>query len=142
MISPSSELHKLIWDTLVNSASVMAIADRIYHNRIPKPDGATRLPDSKFPYVTFESHDIEPDDTSCTKIADHFVQLNAWSRDIGISQIHDLSHEMTKALEADGLSLTIHALSDIEVGRGRIFFDDESLTHQAVIRIRATVEES
>ena len=134
-MSPSVDLHKLIFDRLIADAGVHAIVgDRIYEN---PPEGAT------FPYVSFGPSDVIEDDAECITGRVETIQIDCWARqDAQISPVKALNDAVKTALHLFAGEMTTHALVEMRVGAMRAFMDPDGLTAHGVVTVQAMVEEA
>ncbi|MGB1215873.1 MAG: DUF3168 domain-containing protein [Pikeienuella sp.] len=134
-MSVSTELQRLIYDTLVADADVGAlIGDRIY-------DGSPS--DREFPCITFGPHDSVPEYLDCLDARTETVQLDVWSRDQGrMRPCKEIMDAARDALHLADLDLTVNALIVIRVEGMRCFVDSDGVTAHGILTVEADVEQS
>lgn len=134
-MSPSAELQKLVYDTLVADAGVAAIVgDRIYD----------RMPTSgDYPCITFGPSDYTEDDSECITGRIEALQLDCWVQSDGrLRPCRELADAVKSALHEADLSMAVNALVRIRVDGVRVFADQDGVTAHGVVTVEATIEET
>lgn len=135
-MSASAELQKMIRDTLLADAAIMAPAGGVY-DRVPSDPWK-----GKTAYISFGPSDVVDDDAECIRGGIYSVQIDVWSRDVGqleAKRIVDLVH---RALHDRELALTANALASMRVGLRRVFLDADGLTTHGAVSVTASIEEA
>ena len=135
MSSSSAEVQKLVRDTLIAKAEIMAIANNVYDNVPPDPFGA------KNAYISFGPEDTVEDDSECITGIELTLQIDVWSRATGSAECKRLTDLVRKALHRKPLTLTDNALVDASVVLTRIMRDPDGTTSHGVIQTTFRVEE-
>lgn len=136
-MSVQAELQKLILDTLKAEAAVMALVNGVY-DRVPdSPWG----PASKNGYITFGPHDVVEDDADCITGGEHTLQIDCWSRQVGLVHAKRITDAVKAALHDQGLSLSKNALVQMRVTMRRALPDPDGLTSHGIVMVTAMIEE-
>ena len=135
MSSSSAELQKLVRDTLVAKAEIMALANGVYDNIPTAPFG------SKTAYISFGPEDTVEDDAECIVGLEMTMQIDVWSRAVGAVECKRLTDLVRKALHRKPLVLTDNALVDALVDITRVFRDPDGTTSHGVVTATFRVEE-
>lgn len=133
-MSPSEELQKLVFDTLVADPGVAAlVAGRIY-DRMPS--------DGDYPCVTFGPTDSVEDDSAGITGEIETMQIDCWSRDQGrLRPCKEIVAAVKGALHKADLALTVNALVQIRVESMRVFLDADAITAHGVVMVEAILEQ-
>lgn len=129
---PDLELQGLIINTLKAAPGVAAIVGPRVYDRVPE--------DFAFPYVSYGPTDATSDDADCITAFSIYVQIDAWSREVGFPEVKRLGDAIRVALTDDGLALADNALVFLEHRQTRNFRDPDGLTNHAVLSFEASVE--
>ncbi|MCO6386353.1 DUF3168 domain-containing protein [Aliihoeflea sp. 40Bstr573] len=136
-MSAQAELQKLILDTLKADAAVMALANGAY-DRVPSSPWG---PDSINGYISFGPTDVVEDDADCIISGEHTVQIDCWSRQVGMVHAKRMVDAVKAALHEQELTLAESALVDMRVTMRRVVADPDGLTSHGIVMIRAMIEE-
>ncbi len=137
-MSPELELQGLIVPRLKADATLASIiGDRVYDHVPRSPTGEVT---AGFPFVAISRWQEIPDDADCIDGAVIDITIDAWSRAVGIVEVHRISAAVKKSLDDADVSLSENALVSIEHIGTRTMPDPDGLTSHAVIEFRATVE--
>lgn len=98
--------------------------------------------DANFPYVSFGPVQEIPTDYDCVDSAEITVQLDVWSRAIGMKEANRIASAIEAALHDASLSLADNAFVVIAKDIRRVFKAPDQLTTQAALRFVATVEKN
>lgn len=132
MADPDLELQGAIVAALKGDAGVGAlVADRIY-DRVPE--------NAAFPYVSYGPTDDTSADADCITGFDIFVQLDVWSRAVGLPECKRIADAVRVALHDSDLPLPTNALVFLEHRQTRVFRDPDGLTNHAALSFEAFIE--
>lgn len=134
-MSASSELQKLIRDTLKASESVMGLVNEVYDSVPANPWG------SKGAYLSFGPTDVVEDDAECIIGGSHTVQIDCWTRSVGSVHCKQIVDAVKAALHEQDLELTNYGLVQMRVTMRRVFRDPDGLTTHGVVTVEADIEE-
>lgn len=134
-MSASSDLQKLIRDTLKADTSVMALINEIYDSVSSNPWG------SKAAYISFGPVDVVEDDAECIVGGSHTVQLDCWSRRMGAVHCKQIVDAVKVALHERDVELASYGLVQMRVTTRRVFRDPDGLTTHGVVTVEADIEE-
>ena len=130
--APDLELQGLIVQTLKADADVNALVQGRIFDRVPEKE--------LFPYVSYAGdYEIEAD-ADCIYGSDLFVQLDAWSRQVGFPEVKRICHAVRDALHDKELSLAENAMVLIQCQQIRIVRDPDGLTNHGIVEVNAFVE--
>lgn len=136
-MSAQAELQELILDTLKADAAVMALANGVY-DRVPaNPWG----PEEKNSYISLGPHDVVEDDADCIIGGTHTVQLDCWSRQVGVVHAKRMADAVKAALHDRDLQLTENAMVQMRVTMRRALPDPDGLTSHGIVMVTAMIEE-
>lgn len=133
-MSAAREVQTAIYDALVADSALGAlIGDRIYDGA---PSGKT------FPYLSFGPSQEVTDDADCIDGEEHFIQIDAWSREQArLGPCKDIVAAVKAVLHEAALSLTDpYALAFIRVTSTRTMLDPDGITAHGIITVQAAVE--
>ena len=134
-MSAQAEFQKLVLDTLLNDAPVMALVDGVYDKVPANPFGP------KNAYIRFGLSTVLDDDAECIVGGDHTLQLDCFSRAVGSVSCKRIVDAVKKALHEKELELTDNALVEIRVPYRQVFPDPDELTMHGVVRVEGLIEE-
>lgn len=133
MTSPTLELQGAIVARLKAEAGVTGIVgQRIYD---PVPAGAV------FPYVSMGPREELSDDAECITGIEATMQIDAWSRSGGFSEVSRAADAVRDAIHGYEFNLTTNALVLFEHRLTRIFRDPDGITSHAAMTFTALVEQ-
>ncbi|MHB2265034.1 DUF3168 domain-containing protein [Aliihoeflea sp. PC F10.4] len=136
-MSVQAELQKLILDTLKANAAVMALANGVYDRVSDSPWG----PESKNGYISFGPHDVVEDDADCIIGGTHTVQIDCWSRQVGVVHAKRMTDAVKAALHDRDIQLTENAMVQMRVTMRRALPDPDGLTSHGIVMVTAMIEE-
>ena len=127
-------LRQALYAALLADAGLKALVGdpvRLYDD---VPAGAA------FPFITFGDSDIRDWSTMTEQGAEHTVTLNVWSRYEGHKEAQDILDALEAALQDAPLSLTGHALINLQFVSSQIIRDPDGATTHGTLRLRAVTE--
>lgn len=133
MTSPSLELQGAIVARLKAYPTLTALVGLRVYDQVP--------PVPMFPYVSFGPEQVVSDDPDCITGFEVSVQIDAWSRAVGLPEVKRVAEEIRKALHDYELSLTDNALLSIRHRQTRNLRDPDGLTNHAAIEFVALIEQ-
>lgn len=136
-MSAQAELQKLILDTLEANTAVMELSNGVY-DRVPSSPWG---PDSINGYVSFGPADVVEDDADCIRGGEHTVQIDCWSRQVGMVHAKRMVDAVKAALHERELSMAQNALVEMRVTMRRVFPDPDGLTSHGIVIVSAAIEE-
>ena len=133
MASASWELQKAIYAALVADATLEALLGGTYiYDDVPR--GAS------FPYVTFAGSTHRDWSTGTETASEHFVTLNAWSKQGGEKQAHLVVEAIRAALHDAALSLDGFRLVNLRHDMSDTGRQAGGETYVGTVRFRAVIE--
>ncbi len=133
MTSPSLELQGEVVKRLKAFGALSAIiGTRVYDNPPTSP---------AFPYVSWGPDQSISEDADCITGFEVSIQIDAWSRGVGLPEVKRIAEEVRAALHNYDLPLADNALVSIEHRNTRTLRDPDGLTNHAVIEFVALVEQ-
>nr|DAE48857.1 MAG TPA: hypothetical protein [Caudoviricetes sp.] len=133
MTSPTYEFQGQIVALLKASTELSALIGGRVYDRVP--EGV------QFPYVSFGPSDEVSDDAECIDGFTVTMQLDAWSRAVGLPECRRITDAVRKALSVENIQLTDNALVTFNHVTTRIFRDPDGLTSHGAITFEAFVEQ-
>jgi uncharacterized protein DUF3168 len=131
--SPTLELQGAIVTRLKGFAGLTAlVGNRVYDN---VPQAAT------FPYVSWGPEQAISDDADCITGFSVTIQIDAWSRAVGLPEVKQIAEQVRLALHNYDLTLTANALVSIDHSQTRTLRDPDGLTNHALIEFTAFIEQ-
>ncbi|MGY3607672.1 MULTISPECIES: DUF3168 domain-containing protein [unclassified Bradyrhizobium] len=133
MTSPTLELQGAVVARLKAFPGLTTlVGNRIYDN---VPEKAT------FPYVSWGPEQAISDNADCITGFNVTIQIDAWSRTVGLPEVKQIAEQVRIALHEYDLTLTANALVSIEYSQTRTLRDPDGLTNHAVIEFTAFIEQ-
>jgi len=133
MTSPSLELQDMVVRRLKAFAGLdPLIADRVYD--VP-PTAAT------FPYLSWGPEQALQDDAECITGFEISLQIDAWSRTVGLGEVKPIVEQVRLALHNYETTLSANALVSIQHTSTQYLRDPDGLTNHAVIEFSAFIEQ-
>lgn len=132
-MSVEAEFQKHIRDLLIGNAAVAGfVTDRVYDS----------VPESKdFPYISFGPHEVIEDDADGIECGEHTLQLDVWTKTIGVVEAKRIVSAVRKALHRNTTEMTVNAIVTLEVSSTRVFPDPNPPISHGVITLTANIEE-
>lgn len=141
MTSPSLEIQGAIVTRLkAYTALTGLVGARVYDG---VPDEQKRISDTgaAFPYVSWGPDQSLSDDADCITGFEISIQLDAWSRKVGLPEVKAVAEAVRAALHEYDLPLTDNALVSLRHIQTQTLRDPDGLTNHAVIEFTALVEQ-
>lgn len=133
MTSPSIELQAMVVTRLKAFAGLdPLIADRVYD--VPPPAVT-------FPYLSWGPEQALQDDAECITGFEISLQIDAWSRTVGLGEVKQIGEQVRLALHNYETTLTANALVSIQHTSTQYLRDPDGLTNHAVIEFSAFIEQ-
>lgn len=114
------------------SALTSLISTRVYDNVSPN---------AEFPYVSWGPEQAIEDDTDCIDGMNISIQLDAWSRSVGLGEVKGIAEQVRQALHDYETELTVNALVSIAHTSTQFLRDPDGKTSHAVIEFSAFIEQ-
>lgn len=99
-------------------------------------------PAATFPYVSFGPSQGLPDKAGCIDGVEVFVQLDAWSRKVGYSEVKTIGAAIIAALDDQPLDVAGFDVIVFELSGVNYLPDPDGLTRHAVISFRSLIQPS
>lgn len=131
------ELQKLLLDTLKANTGVMALVNGVWDN---PPADAVRFAQPKAACITFGASDVVDDFADCIDGETHTIQIDVWSRTVGMVGCKQIVDVVRKFLKRAPLQLSENALVEINIPLVRVFKDPDGLTSHGVLSVEIMVE--
>jgi hypothetical protein len=131
--SPSLELQGAIVERLKAYPALASLVGSRVYDHVP--------PDVVFPYVSWGPEQTVSDDSDCITAFEISIQLDAWSRTVGLSEVKRIAEAVRAALHDHDLVLTENALVSIQHRQTRNLRDPDGQTMHAVIDLVALIEQ-
>jgi hypothetical protein len=131
MSDPSLEVQGALVAAL--KAASIGVDARIYDD-VPA--------DRTFPYVSLGECQVLPDKADCIDGAELFLQVDAWSREVGFPEVKGIAAKIVDALDDRPLSVSGHNVVVFEHQSTQYLRDPDGLTHHAALTFRALVQPS
>lgn len=132
MKAATSELQKVIIQTLSNDADVKDIVDGRVFDSVPLK--------AEYPYISLGPMTSNTTLADCLELDNISAQIDVWSRDISSKEMRELANAVRQALtkselalEKNGLVLFIHEST-------RELRDPDGLTSHAAVNFEAVVQ--
>lgn len=132
MTSPAVELQKLLFDQITGDVAIMAKLSAMY-DRVPS--------DAAHPYGSFGPRQRYPEDAACISASNHRIQLDFWSREVGVVECEEIVDLVRRKFNGADLDLPNNALVSMRVTMDRVLDDPDQLTHHGIVMIEALIEE-
>jgi hypothetical protein len=136
----SFELQVAIVARLKNDARLTTlIAGRVY-DHVPRDNSGAIT--ATFPYVTLGPDQELPLLADCLRATDFMLQIDVWSRAVGLPEVKRIARAVEDALHETELPLTDNAFVSLDYEGRDILRDPDGLTSHAALRFRAAVDKS
>jgi len=134
-MSFSAELQKAVLTALKADSAIMALASNVYDNVPADPFGA------KTAYISFGPEDSRDDDAEDIDGREITLQVDIWSRAVGMVECKRLTDLVRQRLHHGALTVTGYGLTDTIVELTRVFRDPDGRTSHGVVQVTALLEE-
>lgn len=133
MTSPSLELQGAIVARLKAYPALSSIVESRVYDQVPA--------EVVFPYLSWGPDQSVSDDADCIAAFEVSIQIDAWSRAVGLPEVKQIAEAVRSALHDHDLALAENALVSIQHRQTRNFRDPDGLTSHAVIEFVALIEQ-
>lgn len=134
-VSPELEIQGFIVDRLKADAAVMAIAGGVYDQPPASPYK------TKTAYITIGPTDTTPDDADCVDGLTHTVQVDVWSKSVGMPECKRLMAAVKRSLHQTTAQLAENGLNQVNMVFARTLRDPDGLTNHGVLQFEFRVED-
>lgn len=128
MSDPSLEVQKAIVAAL--KAADVGVGERIYDD-VPE----TRV----FPYISLGECQVLPDKAGCIDGAELFLQVDAWSQDVGFPEVKGIAKDTVAALDDQPMTIANYDVVLFEHQSTQYLRDPDGKTRHAAMTFRAVV---
>lgn len=133
MTSPSLELQATVIARLKAVSALSALVGvRVYDN-VPS--------DATFPYLSWGPEQAIQQDAECITGFDISLQIDAWSRGVGLGEVKQIEEQVRLALHNYETEMTTNGLVSIEHTSTQFLRDPDGKTNHAVIEFSAFIEQ-
>lgn len=139
MSDASLELQGAIVARLKAYAPLAALIGTRVYDDVPRAPG-TGAVTAAFPFVSYGPDQVIPDGWDCQEASEIIVQIDAWSRAVGLPEVKRIADLVRRALHDEDIALADNALLSLAFDGRRVLRDPDGLTSHAVITFRALVE--
>lgn len=133
MTSPSYELQAMVTARLKAFAGLSAMVGARVYDNVP--------PNATFPYVSWGPEQAIEDDAECITGLNVSIQIDAWSRSVGLGEAKKIAEQVRLALHDHETELTDNALVLIDHTSTQFLRDPDGLTNHAVVEFSAFIEQ-
>jgi hypothetical protein len=133
LTSPSLELQGAIVVRLKAFAALTALIGTRVYDQVPS--------NPTFPYVSWGPDQSISEDADCITGFEVSIQVDAWSRTVGLSEVKRIAEAVRAALHDYDLPLADNALVSIRHTSTQNLKDPDGLTNHSVIEFTALVEQ-
>lgn len=133
-MTASSELQKLVFDTLTGDAAIAALVGTRVYDRA--------LPNAAFPFISFGPTSFLLVQDECLSGRTETMQIDVWSESKGGKrQCKDIVDLVVSALNGLTDELTTVTVADMRVTLAQVMDDPDGITSHGVVQIEALVDE-
>lgn len=134
-VSPEYEIQVFIVTALKADASVMALAAGVYD--VPPVEPYK----TKTAYISIGSTDTVPDDADCIIGERHTVQIDIWSKAVGMPECKKLMTAVKRRLHMADDELAENGMADVNLVLARTLRDPDGVTSHGVLQFEFVVED-
>lgn len=134
-VAPPFEIQTFLVARLKSDTSVMALVNGIYDVPPTDPWGAKKA------YISFGPTDVIPDDADCVVGETHTVQIDIWSRSVGMPECKKICAAVKRCLHDADAAFAENALVEIECTLYRTMRDPDGLTNHGVMQFEFKIED-
>lgn len=134
-ISPELEIQALIVSRLKADTAIMALVHGIYDVPPPDPWGAKKA------YISLGATDTTTDDADCIVGLTHTVQVDVWSRSVGMPVCKAIMAAVKRNLHQTTAQLSENGLNQVNMVFARTLRDPDGLTNHGVLQFEFRVED-
>jgi hypothetical protein len=133
MPTAATALRAAIHDALIADAPLTSLlgGPKVY-DEVPRA--------AAFPYVTLGEARVSDWSTGTDAGEEHQLTLNAWSRQGGHREAHEIAGALLQALDDAALALTGHRLINLRFALADVRREADGRTYRAMVRFRAVTE--
>ncbi|WP_295879113.1 DUF3168 domain-containing protein [uncultured Bartonella sp.] len=132
MKAATSELQKVIIQTLSNDADVKDIVDGRVFDSVPLK--------AEYPYISLGPMTSDTTLADCLEIDNISVQIDVWSCDVSSVEMRELANAVRRALTKSDLTLEKNGLVLFNHENTRELRDPDGLTSHAAVNFDVIVE--
>lgn len=133
MISPSLELQGAVVARLKAYPGLAALVEARVFDRVPEK--------AELPYLSWGPEQAISDDAEGITGFDVTIQIDAWSRKVGLPEVKRIAEQVRLALTEQELALDDNALVLLEHRQTRMLPEPDGLTSHAAIEFAAFIEQ-
>ena len=132
MKAATSELQKVIIQTLSNDADVKEIVDGRVFDSVPLK--------AEYPYISLGPMTSDTTLADCLELDNISVQIDVWSREVSSEEMRKLANAVRRALTKTDLALEKNGLVLFNHENTRELRDPDGLTSHAAVNFDVIVE--
>ena len=132
MKAATSELQKVIIQTLSNDADVKDIVDSRVFDSVSS--------EAEYPYISLGPMTSDTTLADCLELDNISVQIDVWSRDVSSEEMRELANAVRQALTKSDLALEKNGLVLFIHESTRELRDSDGLTSHAAVNFDVIVE--
>lgn len=132
MKAATSELQKVIIQTLSNDADVKDIVDGRVFDSVPLK--------AEYPYISLGPMTSDTTLADCLELDNISIQIDVWSRDVSSAEMRELANAVRRALTKSDLILEKNGLVLFNHENTRELRDSDGLTSHAAVNFEAVVQ--
>ena len=132
MKAATSELQKVIIQTLSNDAYVKEIVDGRVFDSVPLK--------AEYPYISLGPMTSDTTLADCLELDNISIQIDVWSRDVSSEEMRELANAVRQALTKTDLILEKNGLVLFNHESTRELRDPDGLTSHAAVNFDVIVE--
>lgn len=132
MKAATSELQKVIIQTLSNDANVKEIVDGRVFDSVPLK--------AEYPYISLGPMTSDTTLADCLELDNISVQIDVWSREVSSEEMRELANAVRQALTKTDLALEKNGLVLFNHESTRELRDPDGLTSHAAVNFDVIVE--
>jgi len=133
VISPSLELQGAVVARLKAYPGLAALVEARVFDRVPEK--------AELPYLSWGPEQAISDDAEGITGFDVTIQIDAWSRKVGLPEVKRIAEQVRLALTEQELALDDNALVLLEHRQTRMLPEPDGLTSHAAIEFAAFIEQ-
>lgn len=134
-IAPAVEIQGFIVSRLKANTALMALINGVYDVPPASPWG------TKNAYVSLGATDIIPDDADCVTGETHTVQIDVWSRAVGMPACKAICSAVKRSLHDAPVEFAENALVSVQCTLSRTLRDPDGLTNHGVLQFEFRIED-
>lgn len=134
-ISPELEIQGFVVNRLKADAAVMALVNGVYDVPPTDPWGTKKA------YISIGATDTTTDDADCIDGLTHTVQVDVWSRSVGMPACKAIVTAVKRSLHQTSAQLAENGLNQVNMVFARTLRDPDGLTNHGVLQFEFRVED-